>query len=41
MYGAKGMAVKGVVKTMTDDKLDWALTQVENSLKKIKLTKDS
>ena len=32
---ARAMPVEDVVEEMTEDRLDWALTQVENSLKKI------
>ena len=30
---AKAMALEAVVREIPDDKLDWAMTQVENSLK--------
>lgn len=31
----KAMTIEEVVQEMPDDKLDWALSQIENSLKKL------
>ena len=39
MYGKKGMSIDDVVDKMPSEKLDWAMTQVENS--KLKLAKPS
>lgn len=35
MYGEQGQDINDVVDQMPADKLDWALTQVENSLDKL------
>ena len=33
----KAMTIEEVVQEMPDEKLDWALSQIENSLKKLNL----
>jgi len=35
---AKALTIDEVVNEMPDDKLDWAMQQVENSLKKLEVT---
>ena len=36
MYGqGKGQDINEVIDTMPEDKLDWAMTQIKNSIKKI------
>ena len=37
---ARSMPIEDVVDEMVEDRLDWALTQVENSLKKTSTTRD-
>ena len=36
---AKNMSIEAVVDEMPDNKLDWAMQQVDNSLKKIEASK--